>query len=191
MLGGGLERGTTALLIGGAGVGKSSIALSYAVAAAERDEQAVIFAFDEGLATIYARTAGLGLPLKTHVDAGSIRLQQIDPAEMSPGEFASLVRRAVEQHNARVVVIDSLNGYLNAMPEERFLVLQLHELSSYLNQLGVLTIIVLAAAWLDGSDADSLGRQLSQRRRHHAAVFRGRWARAAGDFGGEEAQWPT
>ena len=150
LLGGGLERGTSTLLIGGAGVGKSSIALTYAVAAAERGEHSVIFAFDEGLATVYARTEGLGIPLEVHVESGKIRMQQIDPAEMSPGEFAWTVRRSVEQHNARVVVIDSLNGYMNAMPEERFLVLQMHELLSYLNQLGVLTILVLAQHGLMG-----------------------------------------
>jgi circadian clock protein KaiC len=144
LLGGGLERGTSALLIGGAGVGKSTIALAYAVAAAERGERATVFAFDEGLGTIYARAAGLGIPLQAHVEAGRIRLQQIDPAEMSPGEFAHLVRRSVEHDAARLVVIDSLNGYLNAMPEERYLILQMHELLSYLGQLGVVTILVLA-----------------------------------------------
>jgi circadian clock protein KaiC len=150
LLGGGLERGTSALLIGGAGVGKSSIAMTYAVAAAERGEHATIFAFDEGLGTIYARAAGLGIPLQSHVEAGLIRLQQIDPAEMSPGEFAHLVRRTVESDAARIVVIDSLNGYLNAMPEERYLILQMHELLSYLNQLGVVTILVLAQHGLMG-----------------------------------------
>jgi circadian clock protein KaiC len=150
LLGGGLERGTSALLIGGAGVGKSSIALTYAVAAAQRGEYAVIFAFDEGLATIYSRSAGLGIPLQRHIESGGIRLHQIDPAEMSPGEFAWAVRQSVEQQNARVVIIDSLNGYMNAMPEERFLVLQMHELLSYLNQLGVLTILVLAQHGLMG-----------------------------------------
>jgi circadian clock protein KaiC len=150
LLGGGLERGTSALLIGGAGVGKSTIALTYAVAAAERGERAAIFAFDEGLGTIYARAAGLGIPLQQHVEAGQISLQQIDPAEMSPGEFAHLVRHSVEQNQARLVVIDSLNGYLNAMPEERYLVLQMHELLSYLNQLGVVTIVVLAQHGLMG-----------------------------------------
>jgi circadian clock protein KaiC len=150
LLGGGIERGTSVLLIGGAGVGKSSIAMTCAAAAAERGEQAAFFAFDEGLGTIYARSRGLGIPLSTHVDSGRIRLQQIDPAEMAPGEFAHLVRRSVEQDRARVVVIDSLNGYLNAMPEERFLVLQMHELLSYLNQLGVVTILVLAQHGLTG-----------------------------------------
>ena len=113
---GGLERGTSALLIGGAGVGKSTIALTYAAAAAGRGEHAAIFAFDEGLGTIYARAAGLGIPLQQHVKAGRIELQQVDPAEMSPGEFAHLVRHSVERNQARLVVIDSLNGYLNAMP---------------------------------------------------------------------------
>jgi circadian clock protein KaiC len=150
LLGGGLDRGTSALLIGGAGVGKSSIALTYAVAAAERGEHSVLFAFDEGLATIFARSEGLGIPLAAHVQIGRVTIQQIDPAEMSPGEFAWTVRRSVEQRNARVVVIDSLNGYMNAMPEERFLVLQMHELLSYLNQLGVLTVLVLAQHGLMG-----------------------------------------
>jgi circadian clock protein KaiC len=144
LLGGGLHRGTSALFIGGAGVGKSTVALTYAVAAAERGEDAVVFAFDEGSGTIFARAEGLGLPLRGHVDAGRIRIQQIDPAEMSPGEFVAAVRDVVEKDNARLVVIDSLNGYLNAMPNEKFLILQMHELLSYLNQLGVVTILVLA-----------------------------------------------
>ena len=134
-LGGGLQRGTSALLVGGAGVGKSSIAVTYAVTAAQRGERVAMFAFDEGLGTLYSRSS---------VEKGLMTIQQIDPAEMSPGEFAQRVRDAVEQHDARVVLIDSLNGYLNAMPDERFLVLQMHELLSYLNQLGVLTLMVLA-----------------------------------------------
>jgi circadian clock protein KaiC len=150
LLGGGLERGTNALLIGGAGVGKSSLALTYALAAAERREHAVFFAFDEGRGTIEARARTLGLPLNEHMSSGLIRLQQIDPAELSPGEFAANVRRSVEVDNARIVVIDSLNGYMNAMPDERFLLLQMHELLSYLGQQGVLTILVLAQHGLVG-----------------------------------------
>jgi circadian clock protein KaiC len=144
LLGGGLERGTNALLIGGAGVGKSSLALTYAVAAAQRGEFSVIFAFDEGRGTIFARARTIGLPLQGFVDNGLIRIQQIDPAEVSPGAFANRVRQAVEAENARLVVIDSLNGYLNAMPDGRFLILQMHELLNYLSQLGVLTILILA-----------------------------------------------
>src|ERR1043166_6056072 len=144
LLGGGLERGTSALLVGGAGVGKSSLAVTYAVGAARRGERVAMFAFDEGMGTLFARASGLGVPLQDYVDRGLITVQQIDPAEMSPGEFTHRVRAAVEDWNARVLLIDSLNGYLNAMPDERFLVLQMHELLSYLNQLGVLTIMVLA-----------------------------------------------
>jgi circadian clock protein KaiC len=150
LLGGGLERGTNALLIGAAGVGKSSVALTYAIAAAHRGEHAVFFAFDEGRGTVEARARTLGLPLKPALDAGLVRFQQIDPAEMSPGEFAAIVRQSVEVDGARIVVIDSLNGYMNAMPDERFLILQMHELLSYLSQLGVLTILILAQHGLVG-----------------------------------------
>ena len=150
MLGGGLERGTNVLLIGAAGVGKSSLALTYAIASAERGEHAVFFAFDEGRGTVEARARTLGLPLQQHLDSGKIRYQQIDPAELSPGEFSANVRRSVQLDGARVVVIDSLNGYLNAMPDERFLILQMHELLSFLGQQGVLTILVLAQHGLVG-----------------------------------------
>jgi circadian clock protein KaiC len=150
LLGGGLERGTNALLIGGAGVGKSSLAMAYAVTAASRGEHSVVFAFDEGRGTIDARARTMGLPLQDYVDSGLIRIQQIDPAEVSPGEFAQCVRTSVEQDGARIIVIDSLNGYLNAMPDGRFLILQMHELLSYLSQLGVLTFIILAQHGLVG-----------------------------------------
>jgi circadian clock protein KaiC len=150
MLGGGLERGTNTLLIGAAGVGKSSIALTYAIAAARRGEHSVFFAFDEGRGTLEARARSLGMALDGFLKDGLIRLQHIDPAEMSPGEFAANVRKSVEADGARLVVIDSLNGYLNAMPDERFLVLQMHELLSYLGQQGVLTILVLAQHGLVG-----------------------------------------
>ncbi|UNK57893.1 AAA family ATPase [Pseudoxanthomonas daejeonensis] len=150
LLGGGLERGTNALLIGAAGVGKSSLALTYAITAAQRGEMAAIFAFDEGRGTIEARARTLGLPLQPALDSGKILFQQIDPAEMSPGEFAAIVRQRVDRDHARVVVIDSLNGYLNAMPDGRFLILQMHELLSYLAQQGVLTILVLAQHGLVG-----------------------------------------
>ena len=120
------------------------------MAAAARGEAVAVFAFDEGLGTVFARARGLGMPLQAHVDSGRICVQQIDPAEMSPGEFAQLVRHSVQQDGVRVVIIDSLNGYMNAMPEERFLVLQMHELLSTLNQLGVVTILVLAQHGLMG-----------------------------------------
>src|SRR3546814_359680 len=150
LLGGGLERGTNALFIGAAGVGKSSLALTFALAAAGRGEHAVFFAFDEGRGTLEARARTIGQPLDEALASGKLRIQQIDPAELSPGEFAANVRASVEQVGARVVVIDSLNGYLSAMPDERFLILQMHELLSYLGQQGVLTILVLAQHGLVG-----------------------------------------
>jgi circadian clock protein KaiC len=150
LLGRGLERGTNALLIGAAGVGKSSLALTYAIAAAERGEHAVFFAFDEGRGTVEARARTLGLALQDKLDSGLIRFQQIDPAELSPGEFTANVRRSVEEDGARIIIIDSLNGYLHAMPDERFLILQMHELLTYLGQKGVLTLLVLAQHGLVG-----------------------------------------
>jgi circadian clock protein KaiC len=131
-------------------VGKSSLALTYAIAAAERGESVVYYAFDEGRGTLEARAKTIGLRLQAALDSGHLRLQQIDPAELSPGEFAANVRHSVEVDKARVVVIDSLNGYLNAMPDGRFLILQMHELLSYLGQQGVLTILVLAQHGLVG-----------------------------------------
>jgi len=151
LLGGGLERGTNTLLIGAAGVGKSSLAITYAAAAAERGERAVVFAFDERAATIRARAQAMGMDLEAAIAADLIRIRQIDPAELSPGEFAHQIRHEVEGAHARIVVIDSLNGYLNAMPDGRFLILQMHELLSYMSQLGVLTIMVLAQHGLVGT----------------------------------------
>jgi circadian clock protein KaiC len=150
LLGGGLEKGTNALLIGSAGVGKSSLAITYAIAAAERGEHAVYYAFDEGRGTLEARAKTLGLALQPALKSGRLRIQQVDPAELSPGEFAANVRRSVEVDRAALVVIDSLNGYLNAMPDGRFLILQMHELLSYLGQQGVLSILVLAQHGLVG-----------------------------------------
>jgi circadian clock protein KaiC len=144
LLGGGFDRGTSSLFIGPAGAGKSAIATHVAVAAAGRGEHVAVFLFDEGLETYRRRAAGLGSDVTEHVAAGRITLTQVDPAEMSPGEFADKVRNAVDRDRATVVVIDSLNGYLNAMPEERYLVAQLHELFMFLRQRGVLAISVVA-----------------------------------------------
>jgi circadian clock protein KaiC len=137
--------------MGPAGSGKSTVAVRYAVAAAERGDHAVVFAFDESLATLEARTAGLGIALKSGVQKGSVKLEQVDPAELSPGEFVHRVRTSVERDQAKVVIIDSLNGYLNAMPEERFLIAQLHELLAYLAIRGVTTIMVVAQHGLLGT----------------------------------------
>jgi circadian clock protein KaiC len=144
LLAGGLDRGTSTLLMGPAGSGKSALAHQWAVSAAERGEHAALFTFDEGLGTLFARAASLGSNIEQHIRAGRITVQQIDPAELSPGEFIDVVRSSVEQHKARLVVIDSLNGYLQSMPEEQFLTVQLHELLSYMRQQGVVAILVVA-----------------------------------------------
>jgi circadian clock protein KaiC len=150
LLGGGLDRGTSSLFMGPAGAGKSAIACQIAVAGATRGERVAMYLFDEGLDTFRRRAAGLGSDVTEHVESGRLTLTQVDPAEMSPGEFADNVRAAVDNDHATIVVIDSLNGYLNAMPEERYLVAQLHELFMFLRQRGVLAISVVAQHGLVG-----------------------------------------
>ncbi len=151
LLGGGLEEGSSTLLIGAAGTGKSTLAAQIASAAAARGERSSIFAFDESPQTLLARCDALGVALRPNVENGLVSLQQVDPAELTPGEFAFNIREAVEQRQVKLLVIDSLNGYLNAMPEERFLTIQLHEVLSYLGQLGVATILIGAQQGLIGS----------------------------------------
>ncbi|HEX6179541.1 MAG TPA: ATPase domain-containing protein [Thermoanaerobaculia bacterium] len=150
MLGGGVDRGTSTLIMGPAGSGKSALSTQYAVAAARRGERAALFLFEESLNSLMNRSTALGMPLKDFVDKGLIILRQIDPAQLQPGELAHLVRDAVEKYETRVLVIDSLNGYLNAVPEERFLLLHLHELLAYLGQHGVASILVYAQHGLVG-----------------------------------------
>lgn len=154
LMGGGPSKGTSTIIMGQAGTGKSSIAYQYAIAAARRGERAVIFSFDESLHTALRRAEALGMDLAEHLEAGRIRIEQVDPGQLSPGEFSGRVRRAVEGSNhdaAKVLVIDSLNGYLNAMPAERFLLIQLHELLSYLGQQGVATLLVVSQQGLVGT----------------------------------------
>ena len=151
MLGGGLDRGTSTVIMGPAGSGKSSLSMQYAVAAASRGEKAAMFIFEESRSSLMRRAESLGMPLKQYVDEGTISVRTIDPAQLQPGEFAHLVRDVVEREGVRVLIIDSLNGYLNAVPEERFLLLHLHELLSYLGQHGVATILVFAQHGLVGS----------------------------------------
>ena len=151
MFGGGLPRGSSTLLIGPSGVGKSSIAMQYALAAAKRGDRAIIYAFDEGLRTAKARAAGLGMDLQAEIDQGTLSMTQVDPAELSPGEFIWQIRSDVNDRDTRVVVIDSLNGFFYAMPGESDLLLHLHELLAYLNQKGVVTILALAQHGLVGS----------------------------------------
>lgn len=150
LLGGGLERGTSTLFVGAPGTGKSTLAVQFARAAAARGECAALFVFDEGLNTLRTRSAGMGMDLGPYLASGRLLVRQVDPAELSPGEFVHLIRQAVTEHRASVVVIDSLNGYLNAMPDERFLIVQLHELLTYLGQSGVATLLVGAQHGLIG-----------------------------------------
>lgn len=157
LLGGGLVPGTATLLSGPSGVGKTTLSVQCVVAALERGERVAYFLFDERLATLIRRSAALGMQLQPHLDSGALNLRGIDPAELSPGEFATAVRDAVEKDGAKVVVIDSLNAYLQSMPNEQFLILQMHELLSYLGQRGVTTLLVLGMHGVTGdirSDID-------------------------------------
>lgn len=151
MFGGGLARGSSTLLTGPTGVGKSTIAMQYAYAAARRDERAIVYAFDETIAIAKSRVSALGMDVEREIERGTLTMSQIDPAELSPGEFIWRIRRDVEEHDTRIVVIDSLNGFLNAMPGERDLILHLHELLAYLNQKGVVTFLVLTLQGLVGT----------------------------------------
>ena len=143
LFGGGLECGTTTLIMGPAGSGKSTLALQYVAQGAKRGQRALVYTFDETLGVMLTRARGLGLSLDEPMEQGLVQAQQVDPAELSPGEFASRVRHGVEA-GAELVLLDSLNGYLHAMPGELYLLNQLHELASFLNQRGVLTILILA-----------------------------------------------
>ena len=156
LLGGGLPTGTSTLLLGPAGTGKSTVATQFAAAAAARAERVAIFVFDENLGTFRSRSRKLGLPIEEPLKSGLITVQQVDPAEMSSGEFAGVVRRAAEGLDpsgkpAKMIVVDSLNGYLNAMPEEKYLTAQLHELLSYLGQQGVITILTVTQSGMVGN----------------------------------------
>jgi circadian clock protein KaiC len=137
--------------MGPAGAGKSALTTQYVVAAARRGEKSAMFLFEESMGSLLNRASSLGLPMQEFIDKGLINIRQVDPAQLQPGEFAHLVSEAVEEQGIRVLVIDSLNGYLNAVPEERFLLLHLHELLSYLGQHGVASILVFAQHGLIGS----------------------------------------
>ncbi len=150
LIGGGVERGTSTLFIGPPGSGKSTIAIQYAVAATQRGDHAAAFLFDETKAAMLARSSGLGTRVNEGTGYGELAINQIDPAAISPGEFADLVRDSVSR-GARVVIIDSLNGYLNSMPQNHFLTAQLHELLSYLNLQGVATFLIVAQSGIMGS----------------------------------------
>jgi circadian clock protein KaiC len=144
LLGGGVDRSTATLFVGPAGTGKSALATQFACAAAERGEVASLFLFEERIGTLRRRAQHLGMNLDKHMRDERVRVHQIDPAELAPDEFTSLVRTAVEVHGSRVVVVDSINGYYTAMPEARYLTLQMHELLAFLSERGVASILTMA-----------------------------------------------
>lgn len=151
LLGGGIDRGTSILLSGAAGTGKSSLTAQFVHAAALRGEKSLMVIFDESTNTLLGRTKELGIDLKPFVDSGTLAITQVDPAEVSPGEMVFNIREAVENRGVSLVVIDSLNGYLNAMPGEQHLIIHLHELLTYLGQKNVATMLVSAHHGLIGS----------------------------------------
>jgi circadian clock protein KaiC len=150
LMGGGVERGSSCLILGPAGTGKSLMALYFALSAIQRGERAALFVFDEELGLLFARTKAFGLDLQSLVDSGKLVVQQIDAAELSPGEFTASVRHCIDATGIRTVVIDSLNGYQAAMPEEQFLILHIHELLQYLNRQGATTFLTVAQHGLVG-----------------------------------------
>ncbi len=150
LLGGGVERGSSVLILGPAGTGKSLLTLTFVAAAAARGEATAMFVFDEELGLLFERAKGLGIALQPIVDAGLLTIEQVDAAEMTPGQLSTRVQACVEHHGARTVVIDSLNGYQMAMPEENALVLHMHELLQYLNRRGVTTFLTVAQHGLVG-----------------------------------------
>jgi circadian clock protein KaiC len=150
LLGGGFERGSSTLIIGPAGTGKSLLTLTFVADAVARGEHAAMFIFDEEMGLLTSRAKALGIDLEAMVESGSLTLEQVDAAELTPGEFSQRVRTCVEKHNARIVVIDSVNGYQAAMPEEQALILHMHELLQYLNRQGATTFLTVAQHGLVG-----------------------------------------
>lgn len=155
LVGGGLDYGTSTLVVGPSGSGKSTIAMQYVDAALHRGEKCLFISFDETERVFQDRARGLGWNFGTYQEQGSFIFKQVDPAELSPGELSDTVARAVEEFGARIVVLDSLTGYQHAMPEEQFLLLQMHEILTYLNQQGVLTFVILAQSGMVGQHMQS------------------------------------
>lgn len=156
LLGGGPMRGTCTLLTGPAGTGKTSIAMQFLAAACARGERTTMYQFDERVGTLLSRSGALESGLQQYIDNGCLVIRQVNPAELAPGEFAAMVRREVEERGSRMIVIDSLNGYMAAMPQEQQLILQMHELLSYLNHHGVVTFLINPQHGLVGSMSSSL-----------------------------------
>jgi circadian clock protein KaiC len=154
LMGGGLDPGTSLLVVGQSGTGKSVLTTQMAIAAARQGRKALFLLFEESVRTFLRRSSLLGPDLERHLETGAVTVKQVDPAELSPGELSEYVRSGVEDRGVGLVVIDGLNGYLQSMPEEQFLLLQMHELLTYLGQLGVITLLVVAQAGA-GGDAHS------------------------------------
>lgn len=150
LLGGGVERGSSTLILGPAGTGKSLFAVNFVTAAIARGEKAAMFVFDEELGLLYARMLQMGIDLEAMQAKGALIVEQVDAAELAPGEFAARVRNCVAEQDIKTVVIDSLNGYQAAMPQEQFLVLHIHELLQYLNRQGATTYLTVAQHGLVG-----------------------------------------
>lgn len=144
LVSGGLDRGTSCLLLGPAGTGKSTFALQLAVATAQRGELVLLCLFEENVATLMGRANAIGMPLKALADAGKIEILQVDPVQLAPGEFVHMIKERVQKKHVRMLLIDSLNGYLQAMPDVKFLNIQLHELLAFLSRYGVVTVMTVA-----------------------------------------------
>ncbi|MDB5899148.1 MAG: circadian clock protein KaiC [Ramlibacter sp.] len=157
LMGSGLPRGSSMLFNGPSGVGKTTTAIASTIAALRRGESAAYYLFDEGLSTLVTRARALGMDVEPYITSGQLKVTALDPAEVSPGEFAHMVRHAVEDDGAQLVVIDSLNAYMQAMPGSKYLMLQMHELLTYLSHRNVVTILILGQHGLTGelhSDVD-------------------------------------
>jgi circadian clock protein KaiC len=155
LLGGGIDYGTSNLFIGPPGTGKSTLSMKFAIAAALKGEKVVYFSFEETVANLMQRAESLGLPFKKCIENSTLKVQKVDPAELSPGQFSKIIRDLVEKKQMTTLVVDSLNGYMQAMPQEQFLVLLMHELLTYLNNKGIVTILVLAQQGMMGAHMQS------------------------------------
>ena len=176
--------------MGPAGTGKSVLSAQFICAAARRGTRSVVFVFDELRRTMIERADALGMDLSKHVAAGTVIVQQIDPAEMSPGELASRARELVETDQVDLVVIDSLNGYMQSMPAERYLYVQMHEMLTYFGQQGVTTVMLMAQSGIVGQIGTPADLELHRGLHRAAALLRGRRPRPQGDLGDQEALWP-
>lgn len=189
LLGDGAHRGTSMLLVGPAGSGKSSLATQYALAALGRGETAAIYTFDESRGTLIERSVSLGMQLEPHLASGRLIIEGVNAAELSPGQFAHRVRERVEANPGGIVVIDSLNSYLNAMPAEQFLVMQMHELLAYLNSRRIFEHPGDGATGTDRANVIAPGYELPDRHSGLAPLFRIPRSGEEGDLGHQKAQW--